>query len=216
MVRSNEMFINSLTIPDEEWATLDIAMNDNEFDLLQNEAFDEAAGERENHFPKTEIFHRDYNEIIDLDLEPIFFENDINMDVHERKGCYLDFNSDSTLTNSTIATSSSIMSEDIMLDSSHRIIVNMEESVELSTRLPSLTPSELDEKLEQSASRLKMSMERSEISRQKIMQNGSALYQTLMFSSLSIGSSGKSSNTSNMISHNSKRVGSYISQVVTI
>lgn len=214
MVKGNEMFINSLTIPDEEWASLDIAMNDNEFDLLQNEAFDEAASaERIDQLPKIEAFCSNDNENIDLEFDPILFENEINMDARKRKSCYMEFNSDSTITNSTITTSSSIMSGDIMRDSSHRITVDMDESVELSRSLPSLSPSELDQKLEQSASRLKMSMERSEMSREKIMQNGSALYQTLVFSSLNIGTSSKYSSPSSMISHSRKAVESYISQV---
>eukprot|EP00553_Chaetoceros_curvisetus_P005242 CAMPEP_0204617298 /NCGR_PEP_ID=MMETSP0717-20131115/4310_1 /ASSEMBLY_ACC=CAM_ASM_000666 /TAXON_ID=230516 /ORGANISM="Chaetoceros curvisetus" /LENGTH=159 /DNA_ID=CAMNT_0051630785 /DNA_START=1 /DNA_END=480 /DNA_ORIENTATION=- len=77
-----------------------------------------------------------------------------------------------------------------------------------SAQLPFLTSSELNERMEQSVSRLAMSMKRSEMSRQRILQNSNG-YSSSMITNLL----GTSSTLASGLSQSRRVVGSYMNHV---
>lgn len=198
MAAVNEMLSNSLTIPDDVWVDLDIAMNENDFEVLQHEAFDMT----NNDF--LEIAPDSSDETNDLDLDKDYFKDELAIESLKHQSYPSNFISET-------ASPTMVASEEFMkTTTSNSNAMDTDVSVH-SAQLPFLTSSELDQRMEQSVSRLALSMKRSEMSRQRILQNGGGYHQhqTNMFSTF-IGSS---STLATGLSHGRKAVGSYIYHV---
>jgi len=198
MTAVNEMLSNSLTIPDDVWVDLDIAMNENDFEVLQHEAFDVTS----NDF--LEIAPESSDETNDLDLDQDYFRDELAIESLKQQSYRANSTSDS-------ASPTMVASDEVMKTTrSNSSAMDTDASVH-SAQLPFLTSSELDQRMEQSVSRLALSMKRSEMSRQRILQNGGGYHQhqTNMFSTFI----GTSSTLATGISHGRKAVGSYMYNV---
>jgi|EP01083_Nonionella_stella_P195709 hypothetical protein len=198
MTAVNEMLSNSLTIPDDVWVDLDIAMNENEFEVLQHEAFDVTS----NDF--LEIAPESSDDTNDLDLDQDYFRDELAIESLKQQSYRINSTSDT-------ASPTMVASDEFMKTTrSNSSAMDTDASVH-SAQLPFLTSSELDQRMEQSVSRLALSMKRSEMSRQRILQNGGGYHQhqTNMFSTFI----GTSSTLATGISHGRKAVGSYMYHV---
>lgn len=201
MTVANEMLSNSLTIPDDVWVDLDIAMNENEFEVLQHEAFDVTSNDFLEIAPESPDETNN-----DLDLDQDYFRDELAIESLKQKSYRMDSTSD-------IASPTMVASDEIMKSTrnkSNSNAMDTDASVH-SAQLPFLTSSELDQRMEQSVSRLALSMKRSEMSRQRILQTGGGYHQhqTNMFSTFI----GTSSTLATGISHGRKAVGSYMYHV---
>ena len=164
-----------LPIPDNVWSGSDhdIVMDDNEFEILSKELFDVVPS---NDFFETEFpaSSSSKHELDFLDLEgtemcmdevPYQQQTTSMEDPHEMQTCQLNYVSDPESPSATVVSSSSdsgIINAPITFNTNgpHQC-----------PYFPSLSSSELEQRMEKSISRLAMSMKRSELSRQKIIDN---------------------------------------------
>ena len=169
--------INALLhIPDNVWSGSDhdIAMDDNEFEIFSNELFD--AVPTGNDFFETEIpvSSSGKHELDFLDLEgtEMCMDEDLHQqqttsmeDPHQMQTCQLNYVSDPESPSATVVSSSSCSS---IRQPENTFNANGPHHCPY---FPSLSSSELEQRMEQSISRLAMSMKRSELSRQQIIGN---------------------------------------------
>lgn len=169
-------------ISDDVWIDLDIEMNDNdEFAVLEHEAFDITSSDFLNIEPPPQTGGK-------IEDAPQY---------HGNGNLYqMNFIPDSASPNLVASSSDQYLKEHQTRASVH------------SAQLPFLTSSELNERMEQSVSRLAMSMKRSEMSRQRILQNSNG-YNASMITTLL----GPSSTLASGLSQSRRVVGSYMNHV---
>ncbi len=200
MIEPDTIASSSILAPQNEWNNVNLDMNQNDFDVLKHEVFEVTSSDFFEMEFDSNMQTEDKDDILHLIQNELDEEMSIDVDlIHQ-----------STDTEEHPENTSPTSTSNHWIEypnNTRNDVTGTDVSLHLA-QLPFLTSAELEDRMDQAVSRLALSMKRSEMSRQRYLDNGGGYCSTSIFSNF-IGNS-----PANIAASESRKaVGSFISRV---